>query len=85
MTYKGIVRGNLVFLEEGAHLPDGAKVTVTVERVERAVEEKLTLGEVAERQALVARMKEFGQRLAERRVDLGGLILEGREELADRA
>jgi hypothetical protein len=85
VTYKGIVKGNLVLLEEGVHLPDGARVTVTVERGERQVEEKATPGEMAERRALVARMKEFGQRLAGRRIDLGGLVLEGREELADRA
>jgi hypothetical protein len=85
VTYKGVVKGNLVLLEEGVHLPDGAKVTVTVERVGQAVEEKVTLGELVDRQALVARMQEFGQRLAGRHANLGDLILEGREELADRA
>jgi hypothetical protein len=57
VTYKGVVKGNLVLLE-GIHLPDGAKVTVTVEGVGREVAEKVTLEEVVERQALVARMRE---------------------------
>jgi hypothetical protein len=40
---------------------------------------------LAERRALVAKMKVFGERLAGRQISLGDLILEGRKELEDRA
>ena len=46
---------------------------------------EVTPEEKEERQILVARMKEFGKRLAGRNVSLGDLILEGREELESRA
>ncbi|MBI4334890.1 MAG: hypothetical protein HY673_26845 [Chloroflexi bacterium] len=85
MTYKGVVKGNMVILEEGVCLPDGIKVAVTVEQVELMRAAEVTPAEIEERQAIVARMKEFGQRLAGRKVDLGGLILEGRKELENRA
>ena len=75
MRCKGVVKGNVVFLEEGVHLPDGVRVSVTVEQVEG---EEVTLEELEERRAVVARMKEFGQRLAGRHVDLGNMILEGK-------
>ena len=80
MTYKGVVKGNVVILEEGIHLPDGVRVSVTVEQVEQAEVVEVTPEELKERRALVVRMKEFGQRLAGRHVNLGDLILEGREE-----
>ncbi len=38
-----------------------------------------------QRRALVQQMKAFGQRLAGRHVNLGALVLEGREDLEDRA
>jgi hypothetical protein len=80
------VQGNVVILEEGVHLPDGTPVTVMVEQREMAEQEEITQEELAQRRALVAQMKAFGQRLVGRRhVSLGDLILEGREELEDRA
>ena len=82
MTCKGVVKNNVVILEEGAHLPDGATVVVTVQQ---AIQEEVFPEEIAQRQALVVRMKEFGQRLAGRNLNLGDLILEGREELENRA
>jgi len=85
MTYKGVVKGNVVVLEEGVHLPDGVRVTVTVEQMEQVEVGEVTSEELEERRVLVARMKEFGQRLAGRQVNLGNLILEGREELENRA
>ena len=85
MTYKGVVRGNTVILEEGVHLPNGAAVLVTVEQTKQGEPETVTLEEVAERRAIIARMKAFGQRLTERNVNLGDLILEGKEELENRA
>ncbi len=82
MTCKGVVKNNVVILEEGAYLPDGATVVVTVQQ---AIQEEVFPEEIAQRQALVVRMKEFSQRLAGRNLDLGDLILEGREELENRA
>ncbi len=83
MTYKGVVKDNVVILEEGAHLPDGATVVITVQQA--VPEERVSLDEIAQRQALVTRIKEFGQKLAGRNTNLGDLILEGREELESRA
>lgn len=48
-------------------------------------EEEVTPKEIEVRRAVIAQMKEFGQRLVGRKVDLGDLILEGREELENRA
>lgn len=85
MTYKGVVKENVVILEEGASLPNGARVAVTVEEIPPTGVGELTSEEREEHRALVARMKEFGQKLAGRQVNLGDLILEGREELENRA
>ena len=56
MKCKGIVKGNVVLLEEGVYLPDGARVTVTMEQAEERTAEEL-----AERRALVTKMKAFGK------------------------
>ncbi len=64
MMCKGVVKGNMVILEEGAHLPDGATVMVSVEPVKQNGGKEVIPEEIAERRALVAQMKEFGQRLA---------------------
>ncbi len=85
MTCKGVVKGNTIILEEGVHLPDGVTVSVTVELMKQVEVVELTPEEKEDRQILVARMKEFGQRLVGRNVSLGDLILEGREELESRA
>lgn len=85
MQCKGRVQGNVVILEEGVHLPDGTPVTVLVEQRDMAEQEEITQEELAQRRALVARMKAFGQRLVERHVTLSDVILVGREELEDRA
>ena len=84
MRCKGIVQGNVIILEEGVHLPDGARVTVTVEQEKQIEKAEVTREELAQRRALGERMKAFGQRLAGRRVNLGDLVIEGREELEDR-
>ena len=85
MWCKGRVQGNVVILEEGVHLPDGTPVTVMVEQGEMAEQEEITQEELAQRRALVAQIKAFGQRLVGRHVPLSDLLLEGREELEDRA
>lgn len=67
----------MVLLEEGIHLPDGLPVTITVEEVQ--MEEKISPEEVEQRRNLVAQMKAFGKRLEGRHIDLGDLVIEGRE------
>ena len=49
------------------------------------MEEDVTVEELEQRRDLVTRMKAFGERLKERYVNLADLILEGREELEERA
>ena len=83
MRCEGIVKGNAVLLEEGMYLPDGARVTVTMEQAEQV--EEITAEELAERRALVAKMKTFGEKLAGRQINLGDLVLEGRKELEKHA
>jgi hypothetical protein len=85
MQCKGIVQGNVVILEEGIYLPDGMHVTVTVAQEEQQAPGEVTDEELAQRRALGEQMKAFGQRLAGRSLSLGDLVIEGREELEDRA
>jgi len=85
MQCKGIVQGNVVILEEGIYLPDGARVTVTVEQEKQQESAQVTHEELAQRRVLGERMRAFSQRLAGRHVNLGDLVIEGREELEDRA
>lgn len=65
--------------------PQWVRVTVTVEEMEQVEVGEVTPEELEERRVLVAQMKEFGQSLAGRQVNLGNLMLEGREELENRA
>jgi hypothetical protein len=60
-------------------------VTVTVAQEEQPEPVEVTDVALAQRRVLGERMQAFGQRLAERRVHLGDLVIEGREELEDRA
>lgn len=83
MMCKGIVKDNVVIVEAGVCLPNGASVVVIVDQVGK--EKEVTPEEMTERQTLVARMKAFGQRLEGRNINLGDLALEGKEELNDRA
>jgi hypothetical protein len=82
---KGVVQGNIVILEEGGSLPDGTHVLVRVEPRVPSEEEDIFEKVLEERRALTTRMSRFGQKLAKRNVALGDLVLEGREELNDRA
>lgn len=85
MTCKGTVQGNVIVLEEGVLLPDGATVLITVEQVQKEEMPTVTPEELRQRQVVVARMKEFGQRLAKRDINLGDLVLAEKEELENRA
>jgi hypothetical protein len=84
MKCQGVIHGNVVILDEDMHFPDGVRVTVTVEQ-EAPAADVLTPEALAQRRTLVAHMQAFGQRLAGRSVCLGDRVLEGREELEDRA
>jgi hypothetical protein len=81
MTYKGRVQGNVIVLDEAIPLPNGEPVLVTVEQVRQEKTTTVTPQELRRRQDLVARLKEFGQRLERRDLNLGDLILEEKEEL----
>jgi len=85
MTYKGMVKDNVVILPEDAHLPNGTVVEVTIAPVSMSTENQVSTEELTERQALVARMKTFGEKLRGRDGNLGALILEAKDELEDRA
>ena len=57
-----------------------------MEQEEEQEPAEVTPEELAQRRALVAQMKAFGQRLAGgRHVNLGELVLEGRQELENHA
>lgn len=85
MQCKGVVQGNIVILEEGGPLPDGAHVVVTIEPSSPNKEGVTSREALKERRELTARMRTFGQKLAKRNIALGDLVLEEREELNDRA
>jgi hypothetical protein len=82
-SYRGVVQGNIIILEEGVHLPNGTTVVVIAPSAPQ--EEEMTSEELNERQELVTRLKAFGQKLAGRTVNLGDLVLEAKDELEDRA
>ena len=83
MTYRGMVKDNMVILPEDAHLPDGTVVEVTIATTPETVESRASAEEIIERQTLVARMKAFGEQLRGRDINLGALILEAKDELED--
>jgi len=83
MQCLGTVQRNTVILEEGVYLPDGTRVTVTVESEGQIEKAEVTREDLEQRRALGHQMKAFGQRLVGRHVNLGELILEGRQELED--
>lgn len=85
MWCKGKVQGNVVVLEAGVSLPDGTDVMVMAEYAAATEGGEITPDELAQRQALVAQMHAFGQRLEGRHICLSDALLEGREELEARA
>jgi len=64
MQCLGTVQRNTVILEEGVYLPDGTRVTVTVESEGQIEKAEVTPEELAQRHTLGAHMRAFGQRLA---------------------
>ncbi len=85
MQWKGVVHGNIVVLDEGVQLPEGIRVTVAMESTGRIKTEQITPGNLEQRLDWMAQIQSFGQQLADRQVCLGDLVLEGREELEERA
>ena len=57
-------------------------MTITVEEMQ--MEEQISPEELEQRRNLVAQMKAFGKRLEGRHINLGDLVIEGREEFEDR-
>jgi hypothetical protein len=84
MQWKGVVHGNVVVLDEGGQLPDGGRVTVTLDQTEVIRTEAVTPDDLEQRRTWAAQMRAFGQQLTGRQVQLGDLVLEGREELEER-
>ena len=84
MQCKGISKGNIIILENGVILPHGIHVVVTVDPMEDN-NDIVSEEEIEKRRTLTARMKEFGQKLADRDISLSELVLEEREELENRA
>ncbi len=82
MQWKGVVQGNVVVLDEGAQLPEGSRVTIAIEQTER---EPIAPDDFEQRQAWVTQVCALGERLKDRQIDLGNLVLESREELEERA
>ena len=85
MQWKGIVQGNVVVLDEGTALPEGCRVTVEVAPSDETETDTLTPEEAQQRLAWLAQIEAFGEPLARRQINLGDLVLEGREELEARA
>lgn len=85
MQWTGVVHGNVVILDEGTQLPEGCRVTIEVAPSDEVRTEPVTPNEVEQRLAWRDQMRAFGEQLASRQVNLGDLVLEGREELEARA
>ncbi|ETW97612.1 hypothetical protein [Candidatus Entotheonella palauensis] len=85
MQWKGIVQGNVVVLDEGAHLPEGSRVTIAIEQANRALSEPTSPDDVEQRQAWMTQVNAFGDRIKDRQIHFGNLVLESREELEERA
>jgi hypothetical protein len=85
MQWKGVVHGNVVVLDKGEQLPEGVRVTVTIDQTDVMGTEDLTPDDLEQRRIWAAQIRAFGQQLTGRQVNLGDLVLEGREELEERA
>ena len=81
MTYRGVVHGNVIVLEAGVHLPEGAEVEV-IPREEASG--GIPREEQDERKALGIRMVLLSERLASRHLHLAEAALEARKELEER-
>jgi hypothetical protein len=85
MQWKGVVHGNIVVLDKGEQLPEGVRVTVTIDQTDVMGTEDLTPNDLEQRRAWASQMRALGQQLTGRQMNLGDLVLEGREELEERA
>ncbi|ETX02636.1 MAG: hypothetical protein ETSY1_02880 [Candidatus Entotheonella factor] len=85
MQWKGIVHGNVVVLDEGSQLPEGCRVTVEAASNDEVKAERIAPDNRQQRLAWLTQIQTFGEQLANHQVNLGDLVLEGREELEARA
>jgi hypothetical protein len=85
MQWTGVVQGNAVILDEGIRLPEGLRVTVEVEQRDEMPTEPVVPDAAQQRHDWMVRMQAFGEQLSSHQVNLGNLVLEGREELETRA
>ena len=85
MQWKGVVHGNVVVLDDGERLPDGVRVTVTLDQTDVIQTAEITPEDLEQRRTWAAQIQAFGQQLSGRQVQLGDLVLEGREDLEERA
>lgn len=87
VTYRGVIRGNTVILEEDATLPEGARVTVVLEPTERGPLRSLSEEELKRRREACERIEAFAARIAKTAkptLNLGEHVVEARRELAER-
>ena len=75
MTCRGIVKGNIVVLEDAAILPEGSEVEV------RLLGSKPDL---ARRRAAGVKLRALGEKLKGRNINLSKYVIEAREELEER-
>ncbi|WP_256868066.1 pentapeptide repeat-containing protein [Candidatus Entotheonella palauensis] len=72
-------------LDEDVQLPEGIGDTMSIDRTNSGKTQLITPDDLKQRLEWMAQIQSFGRRLADRQVRLGDLILEGREELEERA
>lgn len=76
MAYKGIVKGNVIVLENNAVLPEGIEVEVRP---------LLSKTDLIKRKAAVRRLEALGEKLKGRNINLSEYVIKAREELEERA
>ena len=83
ITYKGIVRGNVVVLEDDTTLPEGTQVTVVPQLTERGPLRSLSEEELRRRKEVCERIEVLANRIAKTAkptLNLNEDIIEARNE-----
>jgi hypothetical protein len=57
IQWKGVVHGNVVVLDEGGQLPDGVRVTITLDQTEVIRAEAVTPDDLEQRRTWTAQMR----------------------------
>lgn len=81
MTYRGVVRGNVIVLQAGVQLPEGTEVEVIPRE---GASGGIPREEQDKRKALGIRMVALSERLASRHLHLAEATIEARQELEER-